>query len=80
MIEHEPALADGRDDVAGVMGHGELVVDLADAVLADQRLGQPVGVMDIIESEPSLDAEPLVSVGEKVFATNTALARLPGLD
>ena len=27
-----------------------------------------------------LDAEPLVSVGEKVFATNTALARLPGLD
>lgn len=27
-----------------------------------------------------LEAEPLVSVGEKVFATNTALARLPGLD
>ena len=27
-----------------------------------------------------LEAEPLVSVGEKVFATKTALARLPGLD
>jgi phosphatidylserine decarboxylase len=27
-----------------------------------------------------LTAEPIVSVGDKVFATNTALARLPGLD
>jgi phosphatidylserine decarboxylase len=27
-----------------------------------------------------ITAEPLVSVGDKVFATNTALARLPGLD
>ncbi len=27
-----------------------------------------------------LSAEPLVSVGDKVFATNTALARLPDLD
>jgi phosphatidylserine decarboxylase len=27
-----------------------------------------------------LTAEPLVSVGEKVSATRTALARLPGLD
>ena len=27
-----------------------------------------------------LTADPLVSVGDKVFATNTALARLPGLD
>ncbi len=27
-----------------------------------------------------LTAEPLVSVGDKVFSTNTALARLPGLD
>ena len=27
-----------------------------------------------------LTAEPLVGVGDKVFATNTALARLPGLD
>ncbi|MBU3601015.1 phosphatidylserine decarboxylase [Polynucleobacter sp. AM-25C3] len=27
-----------------------------------------------------LTAEPLVSVGDKVFATNTALARIPGLD
>ncbi len=27
-----------------------------------------------------LTAEPMVSVGDKVFATNTALARLPGLD
>ena len=27
-----------------------------------------------------LTTEPLVSVGDKVFATNTALARLPGLD
>ena len=27
-----------------------------------------------------LTAEPLVSVGDKVFATNTALARVPGLD
>ena len=27
-----------------------------------------------------LTSEPLVSVGDKVFATNTALARLPGLD
>jgi phosphatidylserine decarboxylase len=27
-----------------------------------------------------LTAEPLVSVGDKVFATNTALERVPGLD
>lgn len=27
-----------------------------------------------------LTAEPLVTVGDKVFATNTALARVPGLD
>ena len=27
-----------------------------------------------------LTAEPLVAVGDKVFATNTALARVPGLD
>jgi phosphatidylserine decarboxylase len=27
-----------------------------------------------------LTAEPLISVGDKVFATNTALARVPGLD
>ena len=27
-----------------------------------------------------LTAEPLVSVGDKVYATNTALARVPGLD
>ena len=27
-----------------------------------------------------ITAEPLVSVGDKVFATNTALARVPGLD
>ena len=27
-----------------------------------------------------LTAEPLVSVGDKVFATNTALSRVPGLD
>jgi len=27
-----------------------------------------------------LTAEPLVSVGDKVFATNTALARVPGID
>ena len=36
--------------------------------------------MDIPASESGIIKEIKVSVGDKVFATNTALARLPGLD
>ena len=40
---------------------------LRDAVLADQRLGQPVGVVGVVEAEAALDAEPVV-VGRPVAA------------
>ena len=42
-------------------------VMLRDAVLADQGLGQPVRMMDVIEAETALDAEPVV-VGRPVLA------------
>ena len=49
------------------VGRVDLGVVLGDAVLADQRLGQPVGVVDVVEAEAALDAEPVV-VGRPVLA------------
>ena len=49
------------------VGRVDVGVVLGDAVLADQGLGQPVGVVDIVEAEPALDAEPVV-VGRAVLA------------
>ena len=40
-----------------------------DPVLADQRLGQPVRVVDVVEAEAALDAEPVV-VGRPVLAVD----------
>src|SRR5207245_3882963 len=48
----------GRIDIGAVLG---------DAVLADQRLGQPVGVVGVVEAEAALDAEPVV-IGRPVLA------------
>jgi hypothetical protein len=43
--------------MAGVEG----VVDvLAHAAFADQRLGEPLRIMDVVEAEATLDAETLV--------------------
>ena len=44
----------------GVLGIDLVVGVLADAILADERLQQPVGVADVIEAEAALDAEPLL--------------------
>ena len=49
------------------VGRIDIDVVLRDAVLADQRLRQPVGVVDVVEAEPALDAEPVV-VGRPVPA------------
>src|SRR5579863_4135608 len=49
------------------VGRVDVGVVLRDAVLADHRLGQPVGMVDIIEAKPALDAEP-VEVGRAVLA------------
>ena len=42
---------------------------LGDAVAADQRLGQPVGMVDVVEAEAALDAQPVV-VGGPVAAVD----------
>ena len=49
------------------VGRVDIGVVLRDAVLADQRLGQPVGMVHIVEAEAALDAEPVV-VGRPVLA------------
>ncbi len=49
------------------VGRVDRDVVLGDAVLADQGLGQPVGVMDVVEAEAALDAQPVV-VGRPVLA------------
>ena len=48
----------GRVDIGVVFRH---------TLLADQGLGQPVGMVDIVEAETALDAEPVV-VGGTVAA------------
>ena len=40
-----------------------MLASLGDAVAADQRLGQPVGVMDVVEAEAALHAQPIVVGG-----------------
>src|SRR5438046_397615 len=45
----------------------DIGVVLGKAVLADQRLGQPVGVVGVVEAEAALDAEPVV-IGRPVLA------------
>ena len=49
------------------VGRVDIGVVLRDPVLADQRLGQPVGMVGIVEAEAALDAEPVV-VGRAVLA------------
>ena len=49
------------------VGRVDIGIVLRDPVLADQRLGQPVGVVGIVEAEASLDAEPVV-VGRAILA------------
>ena len=51
------------------VGRIDVGVVLRDTVLADQRLGQAVGVMDVVEPEPALDAQPVV-VGRAVLAVD----------
>ena len=49
------------------VGRIDIDVVLRDPLLADQRLGQPVRVVRVIEAEAALDAEPVV-VGRPVLA------------
>ena len=41
----------------------DIVYVFRDAFLADQRLGQPVRMVDIVKTEAALDAEPIVIGG-----------------
>ena len=45
------------------------MASFGDAVAADQRLRQPVGVVDVVEAEAALDAEPVL-VGRAVAAVD----------
>jgi len=66
--------------VAGLIARRILCyVDAGDVLARGQRYGF-IRFGSRVDIYLPLEAEPLVSVGEKVFATNTALARLPGLD
>ena len=49
------------------VGWVDIGIVLRDAVLADQRLGQAVGVVSVVEAEAALDAEPVV-VGRAIAA------------
>ena len=49
------------------VGRVDIGVVLRDAFLADQRLGQPVGMVDIVKAKAALDAEPVV-IGRAVAA------------
>jgi len=66
--------------VAGLIARRILCyVHVGDRVKAGERYGF-IRFGSRVDVYLPLTAEPLVSVGDKVFATNTALARLPGLD
>jgi phosphatidylserine decarboxylase len=66
--------------VAGLIARRILCyIHVADRLKAGERYGF-IRFGSRVDVYLPLTAEPLVSVGDKVFATNTALARLPGLD
>ena len=66
--------------VAGLIARRILCyVHVGDRLKAGERYGF-IRFGSRVDVYLPLTAEPLVSVGDKVFATNTALARLPGLD
>jgi len=66
--------------VAGLIARRILCyIHVGDRLKAGQRYGF-IRLGSRVHVYLPLTAEPLVSVGDKVFATNTALARLPGLD
>ena len=66
--------------VAGLIARRILCyIHVADRVKAGERYGF-IRFGSRVDVYLPLTAEPLVSVGDKVFATNTALARVPGLD
>src|SRR6516225_824173 len=51
------------------IGRVYIGVVLGDTVPADQRLGQAVRVVGVVESKPTLDAQP-VMVGRAIFAVD----------
>ena len=60
----------GLAEMARRVGRVDLVVPaLADPIFSDQRRGQPVRVIDIVEAEAALDAEPAF-VGRAVAAVD----------
>ena len=66
--------------VAGLIARRILCyIHIGDRLKAGERYGF-IRFGSRVDVYLPLTAEPLVSVGDKVFATNTALARLPGLD
>ena len=66
--------------VAGLIARRILCyVHIGDRLKAGERYGF-IRFGSRVDVYLPLSAEPLVAVGDKVFATNTALARLPGLD
>jgi len=66
--------------VAGLIARRILCyVHVGDRLKAGERYGF-IRFGSRVDVYLPLSAEPLVAVGDKVFATNTALARLPGLD
>ena len=66
--------------VAGLIARRILCyIHVSDRLKAGERYGF-IRFGSRVDVYLPLTAEPLVSVGDKVFATNTALARLPGLD
>jgi len=66
--------------VAGLIARRILCyIHVGDRVKAGERYGF-IRFGSRVDVYLPLTAEPLVGVGDKVFATNTALARLPGLD
>ena len=66
--------------VAGLIARRILCyIHVGDRLTAGERYGF-IRFGSRVDVYLPLTAEPLVCVGDKVFATNTALARLPGLD
>ena len=66
--------------VAGLIARRILCyINVGDRLKAGERYGF-IRFGSRVDVYLPITAEPLVSVGDKVFATNTALARVPGLD
>ena len=63
----ERLLPGGLAEMGERVGRVDRDIVLGDPFPADQRLGQPVGVVHVIEAEAALDAEPVV-VGRPVLA------------